>query len=213
MSRGRPTLMWNGRPPGSTIGISAGQTYRTSNPVTARPMIIRWISDVPSKIVKILAIGAVYAGQRPAGPRGISTDSVRPVRDEFRFWAGPVRDWCAGGRRGDALGGVLSAGRTARFQRLSQTWVALPACVPAGNPVQPGYRGCGCRLPGLSAAGVAALCHLGEDDRVLSCDQAEVATFGAGRPWPRAPLPRTGYAVRRATPHPLAGPTRRLSSP
>ena len=27
--------------------------YLTSNPVTALPMIIRWISDVPSKIVKI----------------------------------------------------------------------------------------------------------------------------------------------------------------
>ena len=29
--------------------------YRTSSPVTALPMIMRWISDVPSKIVKILA--------------------------------------------------------------------------------------------------------------------------------------------------------------
>ena len=36
-------------------GISAGQAYRTSSPVTALPMIIRWISDVPSKIVKIFA--------------------------------------------------------------------------------------------------------------------------------------------------------------
>jgi hypothetical protein len=31
-------------------------------------MIMRWISEVPSKIVKILAIVAVYAGQRPAAP-------------------------------------------------------------------------------------------------------------------------------------------------
>jgi hypothetical protein len=30
--------------------------YRTSSPVTALPMIMRWISDVPSKIVKILEI-------------------------------------------------------------------------------------------------------------------------------------------------------------
>jgi hypothetical protein len=30
-------------------------SYRTSRPVAARPMIRRWISDVPSKIVKILA--------------------------------------------------------------------------------------------------------------------------------------------------------------
>ena len=28
---------------------------RTSSPVTALPMIMRWISDVPSKIVKIFA--------------------------------------------------------------------------------------------------------------------------------------------------------------
>jgi hypothetical protein len=30
--------------------------YRTSSPVTALPMIIRWISDVPSKIVKLVAV-------------------------------------------------------------------------------------------------------------------------------------------------------------
>ena len=29
--------------------------YLTSSPVTARPMIIRWISEVPSKMVKIFA--------------------------------------------------------------------------------------------------------------------------------------------------------------
>jgi hypothetical protein len=27
--------------------------YRTSRPVMARPMIMRWISEVPSKIVKL----------------------------------------------------------------------------------------------------------------------------------------------------------------
>jgi hypothetical protein len=32
--------------------------YRTSSPVTALPMIMRWISDVPSKIVKILVARA-----------------------------------------------------------------------------------------------------------------------------------------------------------
>jgi hypothetical protein len=87
------------RPPGFMLGISPGQRYRTSRPVTARPMIMRWISDVPSKMVKILAMGAVYAGQRPVAPRGISTDSARPVRDDFRFRVGPVRDWRAGRRR------------------------------------------------------------------------------------------------------------------
>jgi hypothetical protein len=52
-------------------------------------MIIRWISDVPSKIVKIVDYRAVSAGQRPddpvvsariqhGRPRGM-TVSVRPV--------------------------------------------------------------------------------------------------------------------------------------
>jgi hypothetical protein len=53
--RAGPLKSRPGRLPGYTIGISAGQTYRTSSPVTARPMIIRWISLVPSKIVKIFA--------------------------------------------------------------------------------------------------------------------------------------------------------------
>jgi hypothetical protein len=34
--------------------------------VTARPMIMRWISEVPSKMVKIVDLMAVFAGQRPA---------------------------------------------------------------------------------------------------------------------------------------------------
>jgi hypothetical protein len=33
--------------------VLAGQRYRTSSPVTARPMIMRWISEVPSKMVKL----------------------------------------------------------------------------------------------------------------------------------------------------------------
>jgi hypothetical protein len=32
---------------------------RTSSPVTALPMIMRWISDVPSKIVKLVDVRAV----------------------------------------------------------------------------------------------------------------------------------------------------------
>lgn len=78
-----------------TSAMTSGY-YRTSSPVTALPMIIRWISDVPSKMVKILAVGAVYAGQRPADPRGISTDSARAVRDESRFRGRPERDRRAG---------------------------------------------------------------------------------------------------------------------
>jgi hypothetical protein len=44
--------------------VFAGQNYRTGSPVTARPMIMRWISEVPSKIVKIVDCGAVSATDR-----------------------------------------------------------------------------------------------------------------------------------------------------
>jgi hypothetical protein len=37
-----------------TSAMTSGY-YRTSSPVTALPMIMRWISDVPSKMVKIFA--------------------------------------------------------------------------------------------------------------------------------------------------------------
>ncbi len=42
--------------------------YRTSSPVTARPISIRWISDVPSTRVKSLATGEGFAGRRPVDP-------------------------------------------------------------------------------------------------------------------------------------------------
>jgi hypothetical protein len=69
MRLGRSKIKQASPPPGYTIGISAGQGYRTSSPVTARPMIILWISDVPSKIVKIVAgtgkvIGTLARGFR-----------------------------------------------------------------------------------------------------------------------------------------------------
>ncbi len=51
--------------------------YRTSSPVTALPMIMRWISDVPSKIVKLVKARAVSAGRWPAGRSTVSTNSVR----------------------------------------------------------------------------------------------------------------------------------------
>jgi hypothetical protein len=38
--------------------------YRTAGPVIVRPMTRRWISDVPSKMVKILQSTAASAGQR-----------------------------------------------------------------------------------------------------------------------------------------------------
>jgi hypothetical protein len=38
-----------------TRTVSAVQSYRTSSPVMARPMMRRWISEVPSKMVNIFA--------------------------------------------------------------------------------------------------------------------------------------------------------------
>jgi hypothetical protein len=46
----------------NTYNHSSGNL--TSSPVTDQPMIIRWISDVPSKIVKILDYGTISAVQR-----------------------------------------------------------------------------------------------------------------------------------------------------
>jgi hypothetical protein len=63
--------------------------YRMSNPVTVLPISIRWISLVPSKIVKIVDYGAVSAGQRAVDPvvsariqHGLpeGNDGFRPAR-------------------------------------------------------------------------------------------------------------------------------------
>ncbi len=49
------SVVWLAGGGGPQPATSARPGYRTSRPVAARPMIRRWISDVPSKIVKILA--------------------------------------------------------------------------------------------------------------------------------------------------------------
>jgi hypothetical protein len=41
---------------GWSMPPSRHKSYRTSSPVTVRPISIRWISDVPSKIVKLLGL-------------------------------------------------------------------------------------------------------------------------------------------------------------
>jgi hypothetical protein len=51
--------------------------YRTSSPVTALPLIMRWISDVPSKIVKLVEVRAVSAGRGPVWAAAVSTNSAR----------------------------------------------------------------------------------------------------------------------------------------
>ena len=90
--------------------------YLTCRPVTARPMIIRWISDVPSKMVKILAIGAVYAGQRPAGP--LVSAWIQHALSETNSGFGPA-PYAIGVRGAEALqstddGGQEVGGRTRR---------------------------------------------------------------------------------------------------
>jgi hypothetical protein len=40
----------------ATIGTSSCCHYRTFSPVTALPMIMRWISDMPSKMMKPVEI-------------------------------------------------------------------------------------------------------------------------------------------------------------
>ena len=61
--------------------------YLTSRPVMDRPMSIRWISDVPSKIVNILeVVGRVISiPARPSiGPYGWGCPSpVQILREEF----------------------------------------------------------------------------------------------------------------------------------
>jgi hypothetical protein len=51
--------------------------YRTPSPVTALPMIMRWISDVPSKMVKLVEVRAVSAGRWPDSDAYVSTNSAR----------------------------------------------------------------------------------------------------------------------------------------
>jgi len=58
-----------------TSAMTSGY-YRTSSPVTALPMIMRWISDVPSKIVKLVEVRAVSAGRWRAGWALVSTNSA-----------------------------------------------------------------------------------------------------------------------------------------
>jgi len=50
--------------------------YRTSSAVTALPMIMRWISLVPSKMVKLVEVRAVSASRRPSGRVLVSTNSA-----------------------------------------------------------------------------------------------------------------------------------------
>jgi hypothetical protein len=65
--------------------------YRTSSPATALPMITRWISDVPSKIVKILEALVLACPLRRGLPVLVALlliTAARPrMADGWRPWA------------------------------------------------------------------------------------------------------------------------------
>jgi hypothetical protein len=62
-----------------TSAMTSGY-YRTSSPVTALPMVMRWISDVPSKIVKLVEVRAVSAGSWPSEWAHVGTNSPPEAR-------------------------------------------------------------------------------------------------------------------------------------
>jgi hypothetical protein len=96
---------------------------RTSSPVMALPMMRRWISDVPSKMVKVLDRAAVCAGRWPSWGRGVSTHSAGVSRGGC---ATPPQQPClttsssAGAVVGD-VAGHLSDGDCA-FARADLAW-------------------------------------------------------------------------------------------
>jgi Domain of unknown function (DUF4062) len=64
--------------------VSAGQSYLTSRPVTARPISMRWISLVPSKIVKLSGVGAAEQckccrSHVPPAPEAVGVDGRLPL--------------------------------------------------------------------------------------------------------------------------------------
>jgi hypothetical protein len=142
----RPAYQRTGPPPGYTIGISAGQPYRTSSPVTARPTIIRWISNVASKIVKVLAVRAVYAGQRPVHP--VVSARIQHALSEMHVDFGSasvrvsvvVRTHAREGPRPSRTGDLRRTGHAARAAagqdrpRVSQTGGGPARCHPSWPP-------------------------------------------------------------------------------
>jgi hypothetical protein len=79
----RSSLPVQGRINATTCGYQ-----RTSSPVTALPMIMRWISDVPSKMVKLMEVRPISAGRCPVGRGYVSTNSApgRRSADQPDAW-------------------------------------------------------------------------------------------------------------------------------
>jgi hypothetical protein len=146
-------------------------------------------------MVKILAIGAVSAGQRPDGGRGISTDSARPVRDECRFPSGPrlvssVVQTHAKSHREPASGAGSADCSSAAISEV-HFGADLPVCRRPGHPrLQAAARGRAahgpdtreCGNPGASRCRAdTAACWAGRD---------------ASRRWRRAGIARVMAGLR-----------------
>ena len=94
ISRQTPPLSPSGRPRINAM-TSGYYDYRTSSPVTALPMIMCWISDVPSNIVKLVEVRSISPGRWPAGQQGVIT-SPAPRPPAARF--GLARAYTSAGR-------------------------------------------------------------------------------------------------------------------
>ena len=151
-------------------------------------------------MVKILAIGVVCAGQRPAAPLGISTDSARPVRDAFRFGSAPsaigargadtLQSADEGGQEvGDALGGTVFAGRTLHL-RPRYIW-ALTCTFTSSQHSRPCGRG---RADGRHAGWAAPKCRGTQGSPLSRRHGAAMARtrHSVGGRAPAAAVPSTG---------------------
>jgi hypothetical protein len=96
--------------------------YRTSSPVMALPMIMRWISDVPSEIVKLVEVRAVSAGRWPILARLVSTNSAPRIRRARASICGLVRA-CVRGLFSGCRAGLPRVASSERSSRSSASWV------------------------------------------------------------------------------------------
>ena len=117
----------------------AAQRYRTSSPVIARPMSIRWISEVPSKIVKILRRGAIArpgtrACSRSHRGSGSRRRSPAPPSPRRRAWTSTLPRPRTAGRRAIHAARHASSRAASTDARMSASWKATPWFCPIGRP-------------------------------------------------------------------------------
>ena len=113
------------------IAITCGY-YRTSSPVTALPLIMRWISDVPSKIVKLVEVRAVSAARWPDRQALVSTSSAPDCRPP-RSASGDDIEARLPGRQRDAPTHARAPAANVRIAWLPQAQRRAGQCGPAGR--------------------------------------------------------------------------------